>query len=55
MDNTNLNAQEAPKKKSKVWAVIRTILVFILGLVIGSGTIILIVLLNIFEYNYNIC
>lgn len=45
MDNTNLNAQEEPKKKSKVWAVIRTILVFILGLVIGSGTIILIVLL----------
>ena len=45
MDNANLNTQAAPKKKSKVWAVIRTILVFILGLVIGSGSIILIVIL----------
>ena len=45
MDNTNLNTQTKPKKKSKAWAVIRTILVFILGLVIGSGSILLIVLL----------
>ena len=45
MDNTNLNTQTKTKKKSKVWAVIRTILVFILGLVIGSGSILLIVLL----------
>ncbi len=45
MDNTNLNAQEKPKKKGRVWAVIRTILVFFLGLIIGSGSIILIVLL----------
>ena len=45
MDNANLNTQAAPKKKSKVWAVIRTILVFILGLVIGSGSIILLVIL----------
>jgi carboxyl-terminal processing protease len=45
VDNTNLNAQEKPKKKGRVWAVIRTILVFFLGLIIGSGSIILIVLL----------
>ena len=45
MDNTNLNAQEKPKKKGRVWAVIRTILVFFLGLIIGSGSILLIVLL----------
>ena len=45
MDNTNLNTQTKPKKKGKAWSVIRTILVFILGLVIGSGSILLIVLL----------
>ena len=45
MDNANLNTQAAPKKKSKVWAVIRTILVFFLGLIIGSGSVLLIVLL----------
>ncbi|MBP5494592.1 MAG: S41 family peptidase [Lachnospiraceae bacterium] len=45
MDNTNLNAQAKPKKKSRVWAVIRSILIFVLGLIIGSGSVLLIVLL----------
>ena len=36
MDNNNINAQEKPKKKNKAWAVIRTIIVFIIGLAIGS-------------------
>ena len=45
MDNTNLNTQAKPKKKSRVWAVIRSILIFVLGLIIGSGSVLLIVLL----------
>ena len=45
MDNNASNSQNTVKKKSKVWPVIRTILVFILGLFLGSGSVLLIVIL----------
>ena len=47
MDNNALNSQNTVKKKSKVWPVIRTILVFFLGLILGSGSVLLVAILVI--------